>query len=120
MKTKVISARVPVDIAEMIENVCKQRNVSKSTYIAEMVTTPAIKPIDSPSVVNPVNPPNELMEVLSAVGGVGVGVLTWNILQTHLPNDRFTDEQKDTISLLGSIGAGMFGFFAMDKAFKNK
>ena len=58
--------------------------------------------------------------MLSAVGGVGVGVLVYKILQVYLPKDKFTEEDRKTISLLGAVGAGMVGFLAMNKALSKR
>jgi hypothetical protein len=121
METKVISARVPVDVANMVENACKQSGMSKSAYIIELVTKPSTKVMkQGGNVVESIHVPDELNEMLSAVGGVGVGVLVYKILQVYLPKDKFTEEDRKTISLLGAVGAGMVGFLAMNKALSKR
>lgn len=121
--TKTISARVPLDVAEMVENACKQRGVNKSRLITELITSAPRKQnfsgggelqLDSSSM------PEEVRHLLSAGGGLGVGLLVHNVLEEHLPMDRFKNEdvRKDVI-MLCAIAVGMGAMFGLSKLLKN-
>jgi len=118
-KTVVISARVPVDVANMIKQTCKIEKISTSKYLQKIVESPStsISSANGRIVIPNQNfeMPKEIKHLLSAIGGVGVGTLVYKILQAHLPEDKFTDEQRDNISILCSIAAGLGGVFVLDK-----
>jgi hypothetical protein len=118
-KTVVISARVPVDVANMIKQACKHENITTSKYLQKIVESPST----TPKMINggiltssdSFEIPKEIKTILSAFGGVGVGTLVYNLLQRHLPNDRFTEEQRDNISVLCAIASGVGSIIAIDK-----
>jgi len=120
--TKTVSARVPLDIAEMVENVCKQRGVNKSQLITELITSAPSKPnfSDGGAVTLAKNPmPEEIRHVLSAGGGLGVGLLVHNVLDEYLPKDKFDNEQiRKDIILLAAIAVGMGAMFGLSKLLK--
>jgi hypothetical protein len=118
-KTVVISARVPVDVASMIKQACKHENISTSKYLQKIVESPST----TPKMVNGgvlisndvIEIPKEIKSILVAFGGVGVGTIVYNLLQTHLPKDKFTDEQRDNISILCAIASGFGSLIALEK-----
>lgn len=122
--TKTISARVPLDIYEMVENTCKHKGLNKSQLITEMITKAPSKPSLSKggSVVNVSEStmPEEIRHVLSAAGGLGAGLLVYNVLDEHLPTDRFeSEETKRDIVILCSIAVGLGAMFGLSKLLKS-
>ena len=122
--TVVISARVSKDIADMIKKASENEGISTSKYISNIVTSTG-KPNFSTggllvSDVNNYELPEELQEVLSAVGGAGVGMLVYNILKTYLPKDKMDKEMIDNVSLLGAVASGLVGFLALDSLLKKE
>jgi hypothetical protein len=118
-KSVVISARVPVDIANMIKHACKTQNLTTSKYLQQIVEQPSTTPkLSRGGIVVPnnnVDIPKELKPILSAVGGIGVGTIVYKLLKTYLPDDKFTEEQKENISILCAIASGIGGLIAIDK-----
>jgi hypothetical protein len=118
-KSVVISARVPVDIANMIKQSCKTQNLTTSKYLQQIVKQPSTTPkLSKGGIVVPSNNvdiPKELKPILTAVGGIGVGTIVYKLLKTYLPDDKFTEEQKENISLLCAIASGIGGLIAIDK-----
>lgn len=123
--TKVISARVPIDIAKMVDELCKQKKINKSQFISQAVTQPNIT-----DVVNAKNKlakgsslqaPEELNEILKLIatlgGSAGAGLLIYEGLKHIIPDDRFDAETKEMMSVFGAIGGSLATFFAMTNAF---
>ena len=118
-KSVVISARVPVDVANMIKNVCKTEKISTSKYLQKIVESPSTSLNFQSGGIVPLNKsfeiPKEVKPILSAVGGLGIGTIVYNLLQTYLPKDKFTTEQRDNISILCAIASGIGGLIAIEK-----
>ena len=118
-KTVVISARVPVDIANMIKHSCKTNNMTTSKFLQNMVENPStsIKKANGGNVIiaDNVQLPHMAKGLLSAVGGVGAGTIVYKLLQAHLPKDLFTQDEIDGISIVGAIAGGLGGLIAVDK-----
>jgi hypothetical protein len=123
-KTKTISARVPLDIAEMVENACKHKGVNKSQLITSLITQAPNKPNMAQGGVvaktmNVDSMPEEVRHLLSAGGGLGVGLLVHNVLDEYLPTDKFDNEQiRKDIILLAAIAVGMGAMFGLSKLLK--
>lgn len=122
-KTKTISARVPVDVYEMVENTCKHKGLNKSQLIQDLITQAPSKQsmkvggeianIDDSSM------PEEVRHMLSAAGGLGAGLLVYNVLDEHLPVERFkSEEMKRDIVILCSIAVGLGAMFGLSKLLK--
>lgn len=118
-KTVVISARVPVDIANMIKQSCKANNMTTSKFLQNMVENPStsIKKANGGNVIiaDNVQLPDVVKGLLSTTGGLGAGTIVYKILQAYLPKDYFTQDQIDGISIGGAIAGGFVGFIAVDK-----
>jgi hypothetical protein len=39
VNTKTLSVRVPIDVAKMVENTCKQRGLSKNQLLSELIAS---------------------------------------------------------------------------------
>lgn len=117
MKSKVLSARVPVDVHEMFTKMCKQEGVTTSTYIQNIVTNP---PPMSTSLAKggQVEVPEIMNTALAGLGGAGVGKLVYNILLNGLPDDRLDLEQRQLIALLGGISAGLGTALGLEQMLK--
>jgi|688.fasta_scaffold332154_1 hypothetical protein len=110
MATKVISARVPLDVYAMLETLSKQQGQSKNKIVGDLISTSAMTPsllsTGKPTIkVKPI--PLMLKNVLIGVGGAGVGYIVYELLQKHLPNYNFTTEEVNDISALAAIASGL-------------
>jgi hypothetical protein len=106
--TKVLSARVPVDVFDMFTNMCKHNNMNKNQMLSNMVQQPTTL-MSTGGVVSIQDHklPKEMKNILSAVGGVAVGGIVYHLLKNYLPKDKFTQEQIDDISGLCAIASGL-------------
>lgn len=118
---KVISARVPKDVVDMIETACKQRKMSKSAYILEMVSTPLPIKMESGGIINKkVELPDELNALLSGVGGLGVGLLTFRLMKSYMPTDKFTPEEIDVYAGVAAVACGFLSGYGIKKLLEDK
>jgi hypothetical protein len=123
IKTKIISARVPVDIAEMIKKSCETNNVSVSKYLTEIVTNPGnVDKFQLGGIVdiNKNTVPKEIEGILSAFGGLGVGMVVYKVLKAYMPRDKFDEDTIENFALLGSIACGLGSFIGIDKLLKDE
>lgn len=118
METKVISARVPVDVAKMFENACKQRGLSKSKYLGEIITTPLPVATSTMAAGGEIEIPDDVADAIAVVGGAGVGLLVYKALKTSLPDDKFTSAEKEIYSSILAIGAAFLSGYGIHKLVK--
>jgi hypothetical protein len=108
MSTKVISARVPVDVYAMLNALSKQKGQSKNKIVADMIQNTTNSPrIVVPGTVNIKPMPKVLKNALIGVGGISVGYIVYQLLQEHLPKYNYSEEDVDTISALAAIASGV-------------
>lgn len=123
-KTTVISARVSTDIADIIKRACETHNLSTSKYLTKIIESPYTPSQNQNSgvlIVNKENEmPSEIKTLLGAVGGIGVGTIVYNILKMYLPEDKFSEEQRENISLLCAVASGIGGLIAIDRLLNKK
>jgi hypothetical protein len=120
-KTTTISARMPVDVANMLKNSCKQNGMTMSKYLTAIATTPqnnaslgSVGLVD----VDNIELPSEIKAVLSALGGAGIGLLVYKLIKTYMPRDKFEDDTIENIALLSGIASGLGSVIAIDKLIK--
>lgn len=120
-KTTTISARVPVDVANMLKHSCKQNGTTMSKYLTQIATTPQnTNSLASGGLVNVDNVelPSEIKAVLSALGGAGVGLLVYKLIKAYMPRDKFEEDTIENIALLSGIASGLGSVIAIDKLIK--
>lgn len=102
-----ISARVPLDVAEMIKRASKKQGISQSAYISNaIVNTPKMAKggvID----LQMNNVPEEVGGILTVVGGLGAGTIVYQLLKNYLPADKFDKEQIEMIAIGSAIAGGL-------------
>ena len=117
--TKTLSVRVPIDVANNIENLCKQRGISKNVLLQECIASEGVVGVNhfgnggSVARINPM--PEEITALLSVVGGVGTGTLVYHLLNNNLPQTWSEDKRKATATIC-AIASGLGMLFALEKA----
>jgi hypothetical protein len=115
-KTTTISARVPVDIANMLKESCNKNGVNMSKYLTHIVTTPNTNVLSSGGLlVDKTELPSEVKTVLSALGGAGVGLLIYKLIKTYMPKDEFEENTIESIAVLCAFASGIGSVVAFDK-----
>lgn len=76
-----------------------------------------MKPVNA---VDNVDVPDELAESIIVLGGGAVvGTITYKILQSYLPKDRFTQDEIDMYSWVGAFAVGVLGAVGLQKLFSS-
>ena len=117
--TKTLSVRVPIDVANNIENLCKQRGITRNAMLQEVIASEGYVGVNqfkhggSVARINPM--PEEITALLSVVGGVGTGTLVYHLLNNNLPQTWSEDKRKATATIC-AIASGLGMLFALEKA----
>ena len=117
--TKTLSVRVPIDVANNIENLCKQRGITRNAMLQEVIASEGyvgVNQFKNGGSVARINPmPEEITALLSVVGGVGTGTLVYHLLNNNLPKTWTEDKRKATATIC-AIASGLGMLFALEKA----
>lgn len=106
MSSKVISARVPLDIAEMFEIQAKSKGLTKSKMLQNIITNPP-KPTVYKGGGEISQLPDELDGLLTAVGGVGMGLLIFKAVNNALDHDVYSENERYMIAGASALAGGM-------------
>ncbi len=118
--TKVISARVPNDIAELFQKTCKENGETKNQFLSRMITevncnTNKQLEINKTSEMSP-----SIKLLISALGGVGAGTIVHEILDRYLPHDRFTENERKAILGVCAVASGLIAGAGIQNLLKDK
>jgi hypothetical protein len=117
--TKTLSVRVPIDVANNIENLCKQRGITRNAMLQECIASEGVVGVNqfaNGGSVSPINTmPEEITMMLSVVGGVGTGTLVYHLLNNNLPR-TWTEERRLAVSTICALASGLGMLFALEKA----
>ena len=113
MATKTLSVRVPMETANLIENICKQRGIAKNELLKECIHGQGQAPMqhfaDGGAIM-----PSELSDLLCVIGSIGTGALVYNGLYKILPKE-VNDEQREIISIVGALASGLLMGYGLDR-----
>jgi hypothetical protein len=112
--TKIMSVRVPLDVADMIENTCKSRGITRNALLSECLASQGRLSINKMAKGGQTMMPDELNQVLSAVGGVAIGTTVYHILDNELPKE-WDKETKNLVSFLGAVAGGLAAVYGIHK-----
>jgi hypothetical protein len=116
--TKTLSVRVPIDVAANIENLCKQRGITRNALLQECIASEGIVNVKSFEKGGDIRPLDDaLRNILIGVGAVSTGTVVFHTLKEHLPN-WWTDEQREMASAVGAIAIGVGVAYGLDKLTK--
>jgi hypothetical protein len=106
MNSKVISARVPIDIAEMFETQAKAKGLTKSKMLQNIITNPPTLNVYKGG-GEIVELPDELGPLLTAVGGVGIGLLIFKAVNNALDHNVYSENERMMIAGASALAGGM-------------
>ena len=115
-----ISARIPIDVAEMINKAAKKQGITKSAYISNLVTNPPMVMEKGGPVLKPYKMPEEYLGMLSTIGGLGVGAIVYQVLKTYLPKDKFEEHQIESIAIASAFAGGIVGGIGIQNLLSKK
>ena len=120
MKTATISIRVPEDLKKMIQEICDTKQITMTDYCVTSLTplkqTPQVSAValqksDRGGKVAQFEVPESLTNVLSVVGGLGIGIIVYNALKSSLKDNKkeWTDEKIEAIAVIAGLGSSVLG-----------
>jgi len=119
--TKVLSARVPLEVHQLITKQAKQSGLSTSGYLGALVRSKDLPmKFTKGGVLPSQNIPDEMDEVLSMFGGLAVGTLVYHILQSQMPQDKYTQKEIDGYATILGIAGGLLSAFGIHEAIRDK
>ena len=109
--TRTISARVPLDVADMFDKLAEAKGFTKSKYMTSMITSPQAHEVTTFAIGGQVateftTVPDEIKDVLSAFGGVAVGVLLYRVVNDAL-NPRYDKNERMLMAGACAIAGGL-------------
>lgn len=134
MKTATISIRVPEDLKKMIQDICDTKQITMTDYCVTSLTplkqTPqvsavALQKLDRGGKVAQFEVPESLTNVLSVLGGLGIGIIVYNALKSSLKDNKkeWTDEKIEAIAVIAGLGSSVLsgvGIHHITKALRDK
>jgi hypothetical protein len=112
--TKIMSVRVPLDVAEMIENTCKSRGITRNALLSECIASQGKLSVTKFAKGGQTQMPNELTEILSGIGGVGIGATVYHILDNELPRE-WDKDTRSLVSVVGAVAGGLLAVYGIQK-----
>lgn len=116
--SKVLSARVPVDVMTTIDELCSKQGVSRSqwltTVVSEQKTSDFYK---DGGVIQSRMIPKEMQDILVTAGVATVGILSFNLVNKALlkavdenGKPKFSEGEVAFISTVTALAIAMTGF----------
>lgn len=112
VNTKTLSVRVPIDVAEMVANTCKQRGINRNKLLTECIASQGVVGVNNFEKGGVAEPMDDLLtNVLVGVGSLSTGVAVYHLLNNNLPKtwDKDTREMVSTVSAIASAFAMAYG-----------
>lgn len=120
MKTATISIRVPEDLKKMIQEICDTKGVTITDYCVTSLTpikqvppvsAVALQKLDRGGKVAQFEVPENLTNVLSVIGGLGIGIIVYNALKSSLKDNKkeWTEEKIEAVSIIAGLGSSVIG-----------
>ena len=116
VNTKTLSVRVPLDVANRIENLCLQRNINRNQLLQECIASEGVVGIKNFSNGGSVEPmPEMLTDLLIGVGSLANGTVVYHLLNNNLPK-TWSEETREMVSMISAIASGFAMVYGLDKA----
>lgn len=113
--TKTLSVRVPIDVANNIENLCKQRGMTRNALLQECIASEGIVNIKTFEKGGVPQMDKEISNILIGVGGLATGVTIYHILMEHLPKS-WSEQKREIVSSICAVGGGIGMVYGLEKA----
>lgn len=117
-KSKILSARVPVDTISAIDQLCLKENISRSQWLTTMVAEHNTNNFyKEGGTIQARMIPKEMEDILIAAGVATTGILSFNLISKALSNAvdengkaKFSDGEVAFISTVSALAIAMAGF----------
>lgn len=114
--SKVISARVPIEVHDSFVEMCNQKGISKSKYLSEIVSTPTHDLLRHGGEVdsNSIELPEDVKVLFAATGGYFLGKLVYKSVLTGL-DGKYSKERIELYAMLSAVAVGLGSSFGIHK-----
>lgn len=115
--TKVLSARIPVDVMATIDTICKNKGQTRSQFVTSMVAEQQSNNFyEKGGSIQTRTIPKELQEILIGAGVATIGIGTYSLLNKTLAtvvdedgNSKFTSGEIEFISIASALTIALAG-----------
>lgn len=121
MKTKVVSTRIPVDVASELDRMCNDLGISKSEYLANKVGVDKQNKVENYTRSNPELVPQDVYQFLAGAGATAVGVGSYNFVYKTMMDtvnehgkQRFTEQHAQLAGFMAAFSIGLISYGAFD------
>jgi hypothetical protein len=115
VNTKTLSVRVPIDVASTIENLCKQRGVTRNQLLTECIASQGVIGVNNFQKGGIAPMDDTLTQVLIGIGGLSTGTVVYHLLNNNLPRN-WDKDTREMISMISAIGSAFAIVYGLDKA----
>ena len=115
VNTKTLSVRVPIDVASTIENLCKQRGVTRNQLLTECIASQGVIGVNNFQKGGIAPMDDTLTQVLLGIGGLSTGTVVYHLLNNNLPRN-WDEDTREMISMISAIGSAFAMVYGLDKA----
>lgn len=116
VNTKTLSVRVPIDVANMIENTCKQRGITRNQLLTECIASEGVVGVNNYSEGGVAEPMNEVLtDILIGIGGLATGSVVYHLLNNNLPKS-WNEDTREMVSMISAIGSAFAMAYGLEKA----
>jgi hypothetical protein len=110
-----LSVRVPIDVASTIENLCKQRGVTRNQLLTECIASQGVIGVNNFQKGGIAPMDDTLTQVLIGIGGLSTGTVVYHLLNNNLPRN-WDKDTREMISMISAIGSAFAIVYGLDKA----
>ena len=115
IKTTTLSVRVPIDVAEMVINTCKQRGINRNQLLTECIASQGVVGVNNFAKGGFAEPMDDILtNVLIGIGGVATGTVVYHLLDNNLPKE-WDKETREMVSMVSAIASAFAMTYGLDK-----
>ena len=115
IKTTTLSVRVPIDVATMVANTCKQRGINRNQLLTECIASQGVVGVNTYAEGGVAPMDDTLTQILIGSGGVATGTVVYHLLNNNLPK-TWDKDTKEMVSMISAIGSAFAVAYGLDKA----
>jgi hypothetical protein len=116
--TKTLSVRVPIEVAERVENLCIQRGIKRNQLLQDLIASDGVIGVNNFSNnSNLTTTPEIVKDILTGLGGLTTGTTVYHLLNNNLP-ETWDNDTKEFVSVISAIASGLAMAYGLHKIIK--
>jgi pyridoxal biosynthesis lyase PdxS len=115
-KTKTLSVRVPIDVAELVANTCKQRGINRNQLLTECIASQGVVGVNSFAKGGVAEPMDDMLtDILIGLGSITTGTVVYHLLNNNLPK-TWDKETRGAVAMVSAIASSFALAYGLNKA----